>query len=123
MYDQIHKAVQSIPIEAEDIKRSIQKYLDTTLKKIKEPNAVSNLYEKEATIWITPPISFFVNTKSDMESIFYPRICIWAPHHPLFKKKQQDNNLMCCTKNCDGKLESEGFTDKYTYRKVMEAAE
>lgn len=90
---------------------------------MKESNAISTLYEEQSTIWITAPspsLNNCMKNKVDAVYYFYPRICVWIPHHFVFKKKQ--DCFMCPTLNCNGKLISEGFTENFTYRKVLEAA-
>lgn len=118
LFTQIHDAILTIPTEP-NIQHLIKNYLDETLQKLKEPEAVNTMYEKQRTIWITPPSPG--DSKVKTEQLLHPRVCVWVPHQ-LFLKKSQDC-LICPAEDCDGKLSSEGFTDRYTYRKIIEASE
>ncbi|KAG2229689.1 hypothetical protein INT48_008076 [Thamnidium elegans] len=119
---QIYEAILDIPIEP-SIQHLVKKYLNTTQQKLREPEAVNTMYQKQCTIWIIPPAPAFIpgDFKFDVEQLLYPRVCVWVPHHLPFKKKQ--DSLICPTADCDGKLGSEGFTDQYTYRKIIGPAD
>lgn len=122
LFTKIYEAILTIPTEP-NVQHLIKNYLNATLQKLKEPEAVNTMYEKQRTIWITPPSPGFItdDSKVETEQLLHPRVCVWVPHQLLLKKSQ--DCLICPAKDCDGKLSSEGFTDRYTYRKIIEASE